>query len=254
MLRSVKSSGALRAAGSASFRSLQHRTLVSSVLLTKDAYDSRKVTDLKSELKQRGLPLNGKRDDLIKRLLQDDARRAGSGASAPGRNVAAEITSVAVRGKSTLASLRDGEKSQEPAKKANTAGATAGGSTSGGAASSSIPDPNASKDEKAESLANASAGDLVIDPTAVVSGRSGSTQRVGNAKLIADEVEPVKAPESNPPGIPPSELPNVPPTFNVNIPYEQPPVDLGPEIVSVRASSVHTSLRHTNLFSPLSHL
>ncbi|UZJ55010.1 hypothetical protein CBS101457_004330 [Exobasidium rhododendri] len=48
------------------------RTLVSTVLLSRDAYNDKKVSELKNELKSRGLATNGKRSDLVDRLLDND--------------------------------------------------------------------------------------------------------------------------------------------------------------------------------------
>ena len=79
MLRDSKSNPALRAASASivpPVHTMPSRSLVSTVLLTKDAYESKKVTDLKSELRNRGLSTTGKRTELIKRLIENDSNRA----------------------------------------------------------------------------------------------------------------------------------------------------------------------------------
>ncbi len=249
MLRraATSSSGALRAAALASAAGQSHATsaaavaaapvwalrelqqsrgLVSSVLLTKDAYNERRVTELKTELKARGLTTSGRRDELIGRLLQDDARKAGSNAAEPPAVPQQQTRRASSKSSPSLASLRgnDAKKGEKQADKSSSSSNT-----------SSLPKADASKDEKAAKLAQADAkeGDLVIDPSSIVSARSGATQTVGgNTKLIADEIAEVKAPESNPPGVPPSEMPRVPETFNIKIPYEKPVPVAGPEVVS----------------------
>jgi len=87
MLRSTVSTLRLRSTSLASIPSsnlcsgTQSRTLVSAVLLSR--YEKVSVNQLKATLKDRGLPSTGKKDDLIKRLLSDDTKRAGSEATNP---------------------------------------------------------------------------------------------------------------------------------------------------------------------------
>ena len=56
----------------------QSRSLVSSVLLTAEGYESRQVTELRAMLRQRGLATSGRKAELVQRLKQNDMVRAGS--------------------------------------------------------------------------------------------------------------------------------------------------------------------------------
>lgn len=56
----------------------QSRSLVSSVLLTAEGYESRQVTELRALLRQRGLATSGRKAELVQRLKQNDMVRAGS--------------------------------------------------------------------------------------------------------------------------------------------------------------------------------
>ena len=240
MLRHAAATPALRAHVSRlTATHLARRHLVSSVLLTKEAYDARKVPDLKSELKQRGLSTTGKRDELIRRLLQDDARKAGSFADAAPQ---------AQRTKSTLASLRqgggEGEKKKQQQQPATPAPAPSATSSPAGKPVTSVPSPQTntagakqvpakgSKDERVATLTQASdkQGDLVVDPTVVVSTQSGRAAPVGASNLLAEDIAELKEPGTNPPGKPPSVLPDPPRTFEIIIPYEQVPPVAGPEV------------------------
>ncbi|KAL9934888.1 hypothetical protein V8E36_005964 [Tilletia maclaganii] len=63
----------------------QRRTLTSTVLLTRTRaeYEAKRLNDLKDELRQRGLATSGRRDELVRRLLNDDVKRAGSNNTLP---------------------------------------------------------------------------------------------------------------------------------------------------------------------------
>lgn len=105
MLRSLAHSGvkhtlstpSLRAAAAAApipVVSAGHaRSLVSTVLLTADNYESKQVVELRAMLRQRGLTTGGRKAELVQRLKQSDMQRAGStlatGAKAPRRGRAA---------------------------------------------------------------------------------------------------------------------------------------------------------------------
>ena len=90
MLRSLAHSGvkhtlstpSLRAAAAAApipAVSAGHaRSLVSTVLLTADNYESKQVVELRAMLRQRGLTTGGRKAELVQRLKQSDMQRAGS--------------------------------------------------------------------------------------------------------------------------------------------------------------------------------
>lgn len=54
------------------------RSLVSTVLLTNEGYDTKQVTELRALLRQRGLTTSGRKAELVQRLKQSDMARAGS--------------------------------------------------------------------------------------------------------------------------------------------------------------------------------
>ena len=54
------------------------RSLVSTVLLTNEGYDTKQVTELRALLRQRGLTTSGRKAELVQRLKQSDMTRAGS--------------------------------------------------------------------------------------------------------------------------------------------------------------------------------
>ncbi|WFD20303.1 hypothetical protein MCAP1_002547 [Malassezia caprae] len=54
------------------------RSLVSTVLLTAEGYESKQVVELRAILRQRGLTTSGRKAELVQRLKQSDMKRAGS--------------------------------------------------------------------------------------------------------------------------------------------------------------------------------
>lgn len=54
------------------------RSLVSTVLLTAEGYESKQVTELRALLRQRNLASSGRKAELVQRLKQNDMQRAGS--------------------------------------------------------------------------------------------------------------------------------------------------------------------------------
>lgn len=54
------------------------RSLVSTVLLTAEGYESKQVVELRAILRQRGLTTSGRKAELVQRLKQSDVKRAGS--------------------------------------------------------------------------------------------------------------------------------------------------------------------------------
>lgn len=182
---------------------LASRTLVSSVLLSRDAYDAEKVANLKTELKQRGLSTNGKRADLIRRLLEDDKQKSG-GSPAP------STPSSVTQPKARMASTKQATKSESSPKDARP----------------SMSAGNVGVD--------GSAGPTVSHPPDMEPGQVSSN--LGDAVergIVPEKPVPV---EANPPGVPPQSTPTAPVTFEVKIPYEAEVLDAGPEIVSGRSN------------------
>lgn len=198
MLRTSKSNPALRAASASVLPPMPtmqpNRSLVSTVLLTKDAYESKKVTELKSDLRNRGLSTNGKRSDLIKRLIENDANRAkvlptAGSAGAP----STPRKTVKIR------SINSSRKIQQaaPDTSAGVVGSNAQGAT--------IPHPP-----------NMETGQI-----------SSNTNQPTSEGIKQPEVLEAL---STAPGVPPEKGPQAPITFEVKIPYESTPVDPGPEV------------------------
>lgn len=204
MLRNSKSNPALRAASASVIppvHTLPSRSLVSTVLLTKDAYESKKVTDLKTELRSRGLSTNGKRTDLIKRLIENDTNRAKvlplSSEDQINSISAPSTPRKTVRIRSITSSSSKKVQQGAPETSAGAVGSDAKGAT--------IPHPP--NMETGQISSNAS------EPTS----------------------EGIKQPEvlealSTAPGVPPEKAPQAPITFEVKIPYEKTPIDPGPEV------------------------
>ena len=79
-VKHVLSTPSLRAHASAmeSVPPIHTRSLVSTVLLTADGYESKQVVELRALLRQRGLTTSGRKAELVQRLKQSDMKRAGS--------------------------------------------------------------------------------------------------------------------------------------------------------------------------------
>lgn len=182
---------------------LASRTLVSSVLLSRDAYDAEKVANLKTELKQRGLSTNGKRADLIRRLLEDDKQKSG-GSPAP------STPSSVTQPKARMASTKRATKSESSPKEARPA-MSAGNVGVDGSAGPTVSHPPD------------------MEPGQVSSNLGDAIER----GIVPEKPVPV---EANPPGVPPQSTPTAPVTFEVKIPYEAEVPDAGPEIVSGRSN------------------
>ncbi|EST04734.1 SAP domain protein [Kalmanozyma brasiliensis GHG001] len=221
----------------------QSRGLVSSVLLssTRDAYESKKMNELKAELKSRGLASSGRKDDLIKRLVDHDSFVNGSTANmqtAPGAR-------PQLRKKSTLASLRDG---QNDAKKKDAPAPPAPTSQSGNAANKGTPPKPSSTDESTGPTVDADTAKAIKEadkplgsmkesetPAALEAGRVHNAAADGLAGDTTAKASPYQADEgpakkTTPPGLPPQKAPPAKETFNVQIPYYPDPPVPGVEI------------------------
>lgn len=230
----------------------QARGLSSSVLLssTRHAYESKKVAELKSELKSRGLASSGRKDELVMRLVNSDSMINGSTA-----NLTAPPQ---LRKKSTLASLR---KESEPKKgnahageKSNVAPPAA---TSQGGVKTNRGDPPTvsqsaktsdkesepapiidSETAKAVATAEKPLGSMKLSetPASLEAGRVHNAAADGlaadaSAKAspgTVDEAGPAK--KTTPPGLPPHKAPQAKETFNIQIPYYPEPPVPGPDI------------------------
>ncbi|CAD6949534.1 unnamed protein product [Tilletia caries] len=203
----------------------QHRTLTSTVLLTRtrEQYEARRMPELKDELRQRGLATSGKRDELVRRLLNDDVRRAGS-------NVVLESPSaagVSVRTKTTQASTTKGGAPRTPP-------------------TSDSATPNASTSSSLASLRAQTS-----PQTAGVAVDKDAAADEGTAVIPGVSSPQIKGPvSSNPPGVPPQReaarsaaagtaarggpfggFPDSKvPSFNIKIPYEEAQPEEGPKI------------------------
>ncbi|CAD6918184.1 unnamed protein product [Tilletia controversa] len=245
----------------------QHRTLTSTVLLTRtrEQYEARRMPELKDELRQRGLATSGKRDELVRRLLNDDVRRAGS-------NVVLESPSaagVSVRTKTTQASTTKGGAPRTPP--------TSDSATPNASTSSSLASLRAQSSPQTSSTANKgkeqpgaapptpptpppetdastpTAG--VIDSSKVISAGvavdKDAAADEGTAVIPGVSSPQIKGPvSSNPPGVPPQReaarsaaagtaarggpfggFPDSKvPSFNIKIPYEEAQPEEGPKI------------------------
>ncbi|CAD6954846.1 unnamed protein product [Tilletia controversa] len=229
----------------------QHRTLTSTVLLTRtrEQYEARRMPELKDELRQRGLATSGKRDELVRRLLNDDVRRAGS-------NVVLESPSaagVSVRTKTTQASTTKGGAPRTPP--------TSDSATPNASTSSSLASLRAQSSPQTSSTANKGKeqpGAAPPTPPTPPPETDASTPTAGDA--AADEgtavIPGVSSPQikgpvsSNPPGVPPQReaarsaaagtaarggpfggFPDSKvPSFNIKIPYEEAQPEEGPKI------------------------
>lgn len=248
-LRTTRSLGSLRAAvatPSAAVPPLpQARTLVSTVLLTRETYDKRNVAQLKDECKQRGLTTSGRRADIVARLLNDDARQNGSGIR---EEPAAKTTHR--RTNSSLASLRG---SDAPSSSSSSSG---GKNAPSKKTTASPPSPNDS------TLADSPTARSPVDAHTVTSGTGASIstpediqpgevshagQPLGQGQPAISSKEKLDA-SSNPPGVPPQKEPSHhPTTFKVEVPSEPVEEKHGPEIVSRRSADrdVGTLNTHT---------
>ncbi|KIS69575.1 uncharacterized protein UMAG_11472 [Mycosarcoma maydis] len=221
----------------------QSRGLVSSVLLssTRDAYETKKMAELKAELKSRGLAYTGRKEDLIKRLVDHDAFINGS---------TANMESVLgarpqLRKKSTLASLRnpenDAKKKQgtappSPTSQSGTAAnkGTPPAPTSDGLKGPTVDDETANaivgtgkkplgSMKESETPANLEAGSV---HNAAADGLADGT----TAKASPWQAEDEPAKKTTPPGLPPQKAPHAKETFNIQIPYYPDPPVPGAEI------------------------
>ncbi|SPC67472.1 uncharacterized protein UHOD_03499 [Ustilago sp. UG-2017b] len=220
----------------------QSRGLVSSVLLssTRDAYESKKLAELKAELKSRGLAYSGRKEDLIKRLIDHDSYINGSTA-----NMSEPGARPQLRKKSTLASLRSGE--QDAAKKKDSPVPPAPTSLSGHATIKGKPPtadgakPQGPTVEAATAKAVAEASKPLgsmkefetpanLEPgtvhNAAADGLAGDT----TAKASPSRSEEEPAEKTTPPGLPPQKAPPAKETFNIQIPYYPDPPAPGAQI------------------------
>lgn len=244
LLRPTRSLGSLRATAAAQSQQqpmvppVPSRNLVSSVLLSRDAYDRQNVNQLKGELKTRGLTTSGRRAELVIRLLNDDAQRSGSGLVLD--NIPAKEPKLR-RGKASLASLRgkDGGKTGTQASSATPTNKLANdpSSTSSSASNSSAPAAPSSPTPKTEASPPTSSGTPIVGEGATISHppeiKPGDTVSP-SLNVIDGKVQvPEKLPSaSGPPGVPPQKEPDHPETFKINIPYEELAELPGPDIVS----------------------
>ncbi|CBQ72653.1 conserved hypothetical protein [Sporisorium reilianum SRZ2] len=237
----------------------QSRGLVSSVLLssTRDAYESKKMAELKAELKSRGLASSGRKDDLIKRLVDHDSYINGSTAnmdSAPGAR-------PQLRKKSTLASLRNNDAGGKKDGSAPPAPASQSGHTT---LKGTPPAPTAPESKgptidaetaravaeagkplgsmkESETPANLEAGAV---HNAAADGLAGDT----TAKASPSQAEEGPAKKTTPPGLPPQKAPPAKETFNIQIPYYPDPPVPGAEIpvvTSYTSPHLRQSVDHT---------
>ncbi|PWN33568.1 uncharacterized protein FA14DRAFT_63384 [Meira miltonrushii] len=207
MLRSSKSNPALRAASASVIppvHTMPSRSLVSTVLLTKDAYESKKVTDLKTELRQRGLSTTGKRTDLIKRLIENDSNRAKV------LPISSKDQSTSISAPSTPRKTLRTRSATSSAKVQQGAPETSAGAVGSDATGATIPHPPNMEPGQISSNASEATPDGLKQP---------------------DMLEAL----STAPGVPPEKAPQAPITFEVKIPYESTPVDPGPEVPLITA-------------------
>lgn len=206
-LQRARSNPALRAAVASPMQAppaLPSRSLVSTVLLTRDAYDSKRVAELKGELKQRGLSTAGKRSDLIKRLVESDQNRAKVLPTTADKinlspSKAGKSRTASTRTATSALSSSENDSQFPPATSAGVAGGEGKGAT--------IPHPpNMEPGQVSASFIDPSRGGVVAPE-----------------KLEA---------QANAPGVPPEKTARAPTTFEVKIPYEPEPSEYGPEIVS----------------------
>ncbi|PWN50300.1 hypothetical protein IE53DRAFT_411013 [Violaceomyces palustris] len=239
MLRSLASpAGRLSRPSVASLsvsRPILARSLVSSVLLssTRDTYESKKIAELKQELKSRGLSSSGRKEDLIKRLIDNDLTRAGS-------NISRQLPNQDTRSKSTLASLRT-----EPKKPQSST------SSPPPAAASPAKEVQAKKlAEKVSEVLKETDAPPELEAGSVHSAASDSAEKTG--KSSPEQAPEVPSVATSPPGLPPQKAPVPKETFNVQIPYYDDPVESGPEIPIITSyTSPHARSTTDGLDRPL---
>lgn len=232
-LRSTAASQAVAATGAAA-PPVPYRGLVSTVLLTRESYDAKNVQQLKAECKQRGLTTSGKRADIVARLLNDDAQLSGSGLTTEPQSAPSSRPSTAhagaQRGNASLASLR-GPKEKQKQQQQPAAATPAKGTAKKPAPAPERPSPATEASPASATLQEGGAS--IPHPPSI---KPGQVQAPGLQTSSTDagisSPDSKLSPDSNPPGVPPQNEPNVPQTFKVDIPYEQPTVERGPEIVS----------------------
>lgn len=167
-----------------------NRSLVSSVLLSRDVYDKKNVPELKGELNQRGLSTNGRRKDLIQRLLESDTQSA-------------KVLPINDAFKSTQQIRKASTKSASSKKEDDVLPEVSGGVV-GGLTETTIPHPPD------------------MEPGTVSSNKKDSIGDITQEKVL--EAHPTA------PGVPPEKAARVPIVFDIKIPYEEIAEDQGPEI------------------------
>ncbi|SNX85538.1 uncharacterized protein MEPE_04247 [Melanopsichium pennsylvanicum] len=220
----------------------QSRGLVSSVLLssTRDAYESKKMAELKAELKSRGLAYSGRKEDLIKRLVDHDSYINGSTANmtdAPGAR-------PQLRKKSTLASLRNNDKdgaaknqTAPPAPTSQSGHAIIKGeypTSDGGDNKGPVIDKDTAK---AVAEANKPLGSMKesetpkdLEPGTVHNAAADGLAGDATAKASPSQEEDGPPKKTTPPGLPPQKAPAAKETFNIQIPYYPDPTVPGAKI------------------------
>lgn len=185
---------------------------MSTVLLTHDAYEGKRVPDLKQELKQRGLSTSGKRSDLIQRLIDNDSRSAKVLPTEAQKASVGKVRSVSTTHKRSASATQvskavNKDNSVAPPPTAGSVGTSEG---------ASIPPPPD------------------MEPGQV------STSSVTQPSPLE--------PGPNAPGVPPEKTAAAPITFEVQIPYETVEPEQGPEIVSPLLQYTHT-ISHASVAS-----
>ncbi|KAK0548613.1 hypothetical protein OC845_003482 [Tilletia horrida] len=234
----------------------QRRSLTSTVLLTRtrEQYEAKKIPDLKDELRHRGLATSGRRDELVRRLLNDDVKRAGSNNTLP----PSPSASTPIRTKATTASAPKGPRtpptSDSATPNSQASLASLRNAASSRSSSEAVPKkPKAPKGEAADDLSP------VTDTTKVISaGVAIDKHEAAGGEGGAAAVAGVRSPQmsepvaSNPPGVPPSAVkqaaagadsavasankaqshgkPSTTAVLDIKIPYEAPAVEPGPDI------------------------
>ncbi|KAK0534375.1 hypothetical protein OC835_002702 [Tilletia horrida] len=231
-LAPAAASTAAAAAAAASSQQQQHRSLSSTVLFTRtrEEYNAKRVTDLKDELRQRGLATSGKRDELVRRLLNDDVRRAGS------NNTLDEPHTTTVRSKSTAASPSSSSPSLASLRAQSKGGSTSTSTSTGKKTNNKDIPPNPTPPPPAEPSAKDDIAATVTDTSKVISAGIAVDKAAVAGDGAAAVVPGVSSPkitqpvDSNPPGVPPEQLakassssPGSQPTaavLDIKIPYE----------------------------------
>ncbi|PWY97470.1 hypothetical protein BCV70DRAFT_64877 [Testicularia cyperi] len=239
----------------------QSRGLVSSVLLssTRDSYESKKMAELRSELKTRGLSSTGRKDELIKRLVDHDSVINGSTAS---------TAALPLRKKSTLASLR-----KEDGGSKDTLSPPGAPTTQAGTKTNKGNPPSADasrRNDKAGPTVDAETARAVekgtkplgslkpsetpanLEPGSVHNAAADGLASDANAKASpgTEEQRGVPVQKTTPPGLPPQKAPAAKETFNIQIPYYPDPPEPQIEIPIVTSyTSPHIKRSDANTAS-----